>query len=88
VKILARLNRRNFGRGDVEQLSVAVVGAGPAGSLQRQLANHGEGDPNRDVNRQLAEYGIYYDKYKMKEGRVSNSAVMEMLSLIIMEMSR
>jgi ferredoxin--NADP+ reductase len=51
---------------------VAVVGAGPAGLFAaRQLA--GEGIEvvlfNRDVKPGgLAEYGIYYDKYKMKEG--------------------
>lgn len=51
---------------------VAVVGAGPAGLFAaRQLA--GEGNDvvlfNRDVKPGgLAEYGIYHDKYKMKEG--------------------
>lgn len=51
---------------------VAVVGAGPAGLFAaRQLA--GEGVEvvllNRDVKPGgLAEYGIYFDKYKMKDG--------------------
>jgi ferredoxin--NADP+ reductase len=51
---------------------VAVVGAGPAGLFAaRQLANQGVQVIlfNRDVKPGgLAEYGIYYDKYKMKEG--------------------
>lgn len=51
---------------------VAVVGAGPAGLFAaRQLANQGVRVSlfNRDVKPGgLAEYGIYYDKYKMKEG--------------------
>jgi ferredoxin/flavodoxin---NADP+ reductase len=51
---------------------VAVVGAGPAGLFAaRQLANQGVRVIlfNRDVKPGgLAEYGIYYDKYKMKEG--------------------
>jgi ferredoxin--NADP+ reductase len=51
---------------------VAVVGAGPAGLFaSRQLANQGVRVIlfNRDVKPGgLAEYGIYYDKYKMKEG--------------------
>lgn len=51
---------------------VAVVGAGPAGLFAaRQLANQGVRVTlfNRDVKPGgLAEYGIYYDKYKMKDG--------------------
>ena len=51
---------------------VAVVGAGPAGLFAaRQLANRGAQVVlfNRDVKPGgLAEYGIYYDKYKMKAG--------------------
>ena len=51
---------------------VAVVGAGPAGLFaSRQLANQGVRVIlfNRDVKPGgLAEYGIYYDKYKMKDG--------------------
>lgn len=51
---------------------VAVVGAGPAGLFAaRQLASQGVRIIlfNRDVKPGgLAEYGIYYDKYKMKEG--------------------
>ena len=51
---------------------VAVVGAGPAGIYAaRQLATSGVQVLllNRDVKPGgLAEYGIYYNKYKMKEG--------------------
>jgi len=51
---------------------VAVVGAGPAGLFAaRQLASRGVQVVlfNRDVKPGgLAEYGIYYDKYKMKAG--------------------
>lgn len=51
---------------------VAVVGAGPAGLYAaRQLASEGLEVVllNRDIKPGgLAEYGIYYDKYKMKEG--------------------
>ncbi len=51
---------------------VAVIGAGPAGLFAaRQLANQGVNVVllNRDVKPGgLAEYGIYYDKYKMKDG--------------------
>jgi ferredoxin--NADP+ reductase len=51
---------------------VAVIGAGPAGLFAaRQLANNGVHVIllNRDVKPGgLAEYGIYYDKYKMKVG--------------------
>jgi len=51
---------------------VAVVGAGPAGLyLSRKLAEAGVevAIVNRDVKYGgLAEYGIYHDKYKMKEG--------------------
>ena len=51
---------------------VAVIGAGPAGMFAaRQLAMEGVHVVliNRDIKPGgLAEYGIYYDKYKMKEG--------------------
>lgn len=51
---------------------VAVIGAGPAGIYAaRQLADEGAQVAllNRDIKPGgLAEYGIYYDKYKMKEG--------------------
>ncbi len=51
---------------------VAVVGAGPAGLYAaRELASKGAKVVifNRDIKPGgLAEYGIYYDKYKMKEG--------------------
>lgn len=51
---------------------VAVVGAGPAGIYAaRQLAAAGATVAliNRDIKPGgLAEYGIYYDKYKMKDG--------------------
>ena len=51
---------------------VAVVGAGPAGIYAaRQLAAEGVKVIllNRDIKPGgLAEYGIYYDKYKMKDG--------------------
>lgn len=51
---------------------VAVVGAGPAGIYAaRQLAAEGVHVIlfNRDIKPGgLAEYGIYYDKYKMKDG--------------------
>ena len=55
-----------------QQYLVAVIGAGPAGIFAaRQLATRGARVVlfNRDVKPGgLAEYGIYYDKYKMKEG--------------------
>lgn len=51
---------------------VAVIGAGPAGLYSaRQLASEGLEVVllNRDIKPGgLAEYGIYYDKYKMKDG--------------------
>ncbi len=51
---------------------VAVVGAGPAGLYAaKYLADNGARVAllNRDIKPGgLAEYGIYYDKYKMKEG--------------------
>ncbi len=51
---------------------VVVIGAGPAGLFAaKQLANHGVSVTllNRDVKPGgLAEYGIYHDKIKMKEG--------------------
>jgi ferredoxin--NADP+ reductase len=52
--------------------SAAVIGAGPAGIYAaRQLASSGVYTAllNRDIKPGgLAEYGIYHDKYKMKEG--------------------
>lgn len=52
--------------------SVAVVGAGPAGLFAaRELCNHGVDVTlfNRDIKPGgLAEYGIYPDKLKMKDG--------------------
>jgi ferredoxin--NADP+ reductase len=52
--------------------TVAVIGAGPAGLFAaRELANAGVRVAllNRDIRPGgLAEYGIYYDKYKMKVG--------------------
>ncbi len=55
-----------------KQGAVAVIGAGPAGLYAaRQLASEGLEVVllNRDIKPGgLAEYGIYYDKYKMKEG--------------------
>lgn len=54
------------------RLLVAVVGAGPAGLYaSKVLANNSVHVVlmNRDIKPGgLAEYGIYYDKYKMKEG--------------------
>lgn len=54
------------------QSLVAVIGAGPAGLYAaRELANQGVQVAlfNRDVKPGgLAEYGIYHDKHKMKEG--------------------
>jgi ferredoxin--NADP+ reductase len=51
---------------------VVVIGAGPAGLFaSKELANHGAAVTllNRDVKPGgLAEYGIYHDKFKMKEG--------------------
>ncbi len=51
---------------------VVVIGAGPAGLFaSKELANHGVAVTllNRDVKPGgLAEYGIYHDKFKMKEG--------------------
>ena len=51
---------------------VVVIGAGPAGLYaSKQLANHGVRVTllNRDVKPGgLAEYGIYHDKFKMKDG--------------------
>jgi ferredoxin--NADP+ reductase len=55
-----------------EKYLVAVIGAGPAGLYaSKQLANAGAHIVvfNRDIKPGgLAEYGIYPDKYKMKEG--------------------
>jgi ferredoxin--NADP+ reductase len=52
--------------------AVAVIGAGPAGIYAaRELAAAGAEVAliNRDIKPGgLAEYGIYYDKYKMKDG--------------------
>jgi len=57
--------------GSVNQ-TVAVVGAGPAGLFAaKELANQGVQVAllNRDIKPGgLAEYGIYYDKLKMKNG--------------------
>jgi ferredoxin/flavodoxin---NADP+ reductase len=54
------------------QFIVAVIGAGPAGIYAaRQLAKAGVQVVlfNRDIKPGgLAEYGIYFDKYKMKDG--------------------
>jgi ferredoxin--NADP+ reductase len=54
------------------QYYVAVVGAGPAGLFAaRELTQQGVGVVlfNRDLKPGgLAEYGIYPDKHKMKEG--------------------
>jgi ferredoxin--NADP+ reductase len=51
---------------------VAVIGAGPAGLYaSKELASNGVQIVlfNRDIKPGgLAEYGIYYDKYKMKDG--------------------
>jgi ferredoxin/flavodoxin---NADP+ reductase len=51
---------------------VAVIGAGPAGLFASQLLASNDVHVallNRDIiPGGLAEYGIYYDKYKMKEG--------------------
>ena len=62
---------------------VAVIGAGPAGLYAaRYLANQGVHVIllNRDIKPGgLAEYGIYHDKYKMKEGlRKQFRQIMEM----------
>lgn len=56
----------------MEKYLVAVIGAGPAGIFAARLLAH-EGAQvvlfNRDIKPGgLAEYGIYHDKYKMKEG--------------------
>lgn len=55
-----------------DQYSVAVVGAGPAGIFgARELANMGARVVlfNRDIKPGgLAEYGVYPNKHKMKEG--------------------
>ena len=54
------------------QYLVAVIGAGPAGIYAaRQFSAAGAHVVllNRDIKPGgLAEYGIYYDKHKMKEG--------------------
>jgi len=65
---------------------VAVIGAGPAGLFAaRQLAEAGMPVAliNRDVKPGgLAEYGIYYDKYKMKLGlRKQFQRIMELPGL-------
>jgi ferredoxin--NADP+ reductase len=58
--------------GNGHQHLVAVIGAGPAGIYAaRQLSAQGVRVAlfNRDIKPGgLAEYGIYYDKYKMKDG--------------------
>ena len=55
-----------------ESYYVAVIGAGPAGMFAaRELARNGAKVVifNRDIKPGgLAEYGIYFDKYAMKEG--------------------
>jgi ferredoxin--NADP+ reductase len=55
-----------------KNFAVAVIGAGPAGIYAaKQLASNGARVAliNRDIKPGgLAEYGIYYTKYKMKEG--------------------
>lgn len=57
---------------EANQHPVAVIGAGPAGIYAaRQLAEAGAQVAllNRDIKiGGLAEYGIYYDKHKMKDG--------------------
>ena len=57
---------------DLSKYNVAVLGAGPAGLFAaRELANAGVNVAlvNRDIKAGgLAEYGIYPDKYKMKDG--------------------
>ena len=64
--------RKSLSTANLEQSLVAVIGAGPAGLFgSRMLANAGVQVVlfNRDVKPGgLAEYGIYHDKYKMKEG--------------------
>lgn len=56
----------------MSQYHVAVVGAGPAGLYAaKTLSEHGVSVSlfNRDIKPGgLAEYGIYHDKFKMKEG--------------------
>jgi len=56
----------------VSQFHVAVIGAGPAGLYAaKTLSEHGVAVSlfNRDIKPGgLAEYGIYHDKFKMKEG--------------------
>jgi len=56
----------------VSQFHVAVVGAGPAGLYAaKKLSENGDSVAlfNRDIKPGgLAEYGIYHDKHKMKEG--------------------
>ncbi len=58
--------------GSLSKYLVAVIGAGPAGLFaSRLLASNGAHVIllNRDIiPGGLAEYGIYFDKYKMKEG--------------------
>ncbi len=57
---------------ELQKRQVVVIGAGPAGIYAaRSLANSGVNVTllNRDIKPGgLAEYGIYYDKYKMKQG--------------------
>lgn len=66
-----------------DQFNVAVIGAGPAGLFgARELANAGVHISlfNRDIKPGgLAEYGIYFDKYTMKNGlRKQFQRVMEL----------
>jgi ferredoxin--NADP+ reductase len=66
------LFKEGFMSSESNQHLVVVVGAGPAGIYAaRQLATGGARVIllNRDIKPGgLAEYGIYYDKYKMKDG--------------------
>lgn len=68
----AQSRRKPLSVENPEKHLVAVIGAGPAGLYaSRQLASQGVRVMlfNRDVKPGgLAEYGIYHDKYKMKEG--------------------
>jgi ferredoxin--NADP+ reductase len=76
IQTLWSYHRREFGDKMSADKStshvVAVIGAGPAGIYAaRQLASAGATVAllNSDIKPGgLAEYGIYYDKYKMKDG--------------------
>ncbi len=58
--------------GSLSKYLVAVIGAGPAGLFASRLLASNDAQVillNRDIiPGGLAEYGIYFDKYKMKEG--------------------